>query len=130
MPFEKNHKKFGGRRKGSKNKYSPDAIQKAFDKEKKNFHTPECATNKEPLAKCNCRGVSFLEHLAKRVRVNDILALGMMKFMAPALKQVDIVSLITDVAADTKEAEEIRKLFLERFGGDKNNNEGSDSIAV
>ena len=88
-----------GRPKGTKNKFSIAALQKALNKAKKDHN-----------------GVSFLDHLASQAYGDTTLAIALMKKLMPDLKAIEMISLLTNVADDTKEAEEIRKKLLKKMG--------------
>ena len=74
MGFQPRHKKFGGRKLGSKNKsYSREAIEKAIEN-----------------AKTKHDGISLLEHLCDLAYTDEKVAIALLRKLAPDLKSVEL----------------------------------------
>ena len=82
-----------GRPKGSKNKYSVAALQKAFAK----------------AAKQNDKQ-TILDNLALKAYTNPKLAIQLLKFMMPVLKQVEVISNEKTIWADMSPQEVLEKM--------------------
>lgn len=101
MPFEKGHGKIpgSGRKKGTTNKYSLASLQKELQK---------AAKKKDKK--------SAYQHVAEQFFEDNAVMINVLKMQLPTLKSIDMIALLTDVGADTEEAERIRQKLLERFG--------------
>lgn len=85
MAFEQGWKGGPGRPKGSVNKYSAKALEKAFAKAAREVAVEDKVTGKKKVVK-------ILEHLCKQAFTNNQVALQLIKFLMPTLKQVEVIN--------------------------------------
>lgn len=111
MAFEPGHAKIpgSGRPKGSSNKFSITEMQKALKRVAKELGKK-----------------SAYDHVARQFFTDNTAMIALMRKLLPDLKAIELISLFTNVAADTEEAEVIRKKLLERMGEDGSSNNISD----